>query len=134
MRLTRLAPALALTVAVVLGPAGPASAHITQLNITSAGADYVNDEADAGGTITCTAGETFRISLRATQKVPGFFGKGTTSGTCTGSSQGWIVATQSAAGDLVCEHAFKVVVIASTFVQGVEDDQEKARLHFPGIC
>lgn len=118
----------------MLGAAAPASAHISQFDRISIGASYVSDHVDADGTITCTAGETFRVSIRGRQKVSGYSGIGITNDTCTGSEQNWSVQSTSNSGDLVCTERVFIFLLAKTFSGGVVDDKERIDFIFPAVC
>ena len=113
----------ALLGAFVLGAAAPASAHISAFS-----GDFTyslpNDEGVARGEITCTAGETFVISVRVMQKEPGSRGFGETTGTCTGSSQEWSLRWTEVSGDLVGGRT-RLMFTAKTFDSGTVDDKEQ---------
>ena len=82
-----------IVLAVLLGAATPASAHISSVTIDPTGELIGQNRAKAHGTITCIAGEDWE--LRGVIKQ--FDGEGTTvyrgvvfrNDVCTGSSQNW---------------------------------------------
>jgi hypothetical protein len=112
----------------VLGAAAPASATIDSFVVEHVNLRPSTDDGESGGTITCTSGDTFRVSIRVDQKTPGYRGSGFTTGTCTGSSQGWAISFSRDSGDMVQPQfaggvPTRIVHVAKTFSAGVENDK-----------
>ena len=127
MRLRRLALVGATASLAVLTSASPASAHISQFDVSSWGIHYVDDEAHGAGTITCDAGERFRVGLLARQPDTGWVARGVTDGVCTGSEQGWFVRTTAEHGDAQFGFETRFRFVAQVGTNGTVHEQESVR-------
>lgn len=117
---------LVLTAAVLsIALAVPASAHIVSFNVGVTSIGYEQDQAFATGSINCTAGETYRISMRVRQKT-GFKGVGVATGTCDGTAQNWEIQAQES-GDALSTSSTGWFFVAKTFESGVLHDEERFR-------
>lgn len=113
------------SIALLVSLAAPASAHIQAFSMGVTSIGYDQDSSFASGSITCTAGETWRVTLRVQQKS-GYYGKGVDTGTCTGEPQNWQVNTTSS-GDALQGEATGFFAVATTYENGVLHDTEKRR-------
>ena len=113
----------------LIGAAAPASAVIDAFAVNNVLLQPSTDDGTSDGVITCTSGDTFRVSIRVAQKTPGYRGSGFTTGSCTGSSQAWAISYSQDSGDMVQPQfaggvPTRIIHLAKTFSGGVENDRE----------
>jgi len=121
--MTRRFLALSMGAVMLVALAAPASAHIQAFSIGVTSIGYESDTSFATGSITCTAGETWRVTLRVQQKS-GYDARGADTGTCDGGPQNWDVQT-TPSGDALQGEATSFFAVATTFANGVLDDRAK---------
>ena len=127
MRLRRFALVGVVASLAIVATAPAASAHISQFTVDAWGINYTEDQADGFGTITCDAGERFRVGLLARQPDTGWVGRGATDGVCTGSEQDWFVTTTSEEGDAQFGFVTRFRFVAQVGTDGTVHDQEVVR-------
>lgn len=103
----------------MLVPAPQASAHINDFYIGDAFGDHETEWIFANGSISCAAGERFRVTVKLIDED--FVYKSSTRGTCDGGTgQFWFVRfTEGTGGDGCAE---QIRARAHTKINGVQHD------------